>query len=281
MKNFFLTLALIFGISTVAFTQSQELNTIIETLVSPNNLDSYFEHQPVYYQDAYEDLKVQVEEMIEEEKSIKRRIQGKKRIRKKDQIVLDEANERLVFLNEDVSFLKEYISLWKSYENFGGKLRKEFQANYNSTICYQIETEYAKLEPYEYEVQMEELSQEIVWKEMVEGVDQYEKGERILIQPATTKWVKRKADRNCLSADPNDCLVWCLIEVPAEYGFADEGGVQGCPDNFQMSVDEKYCYRTISIFNEKGKTKRLVLKDKDFPDKEISIKEYSVVDCKN
>ena len=27
-----------------------------------------------------------------------------------------------------------------------------------------------------------------------------------------TKWVKKKADKNCLSADPNDCLVWCLVE---------------------------------------------------------------------
>lgn len=33
----------------------------------------------------------------------------------------------------------------------------------------------------------------------------------------TTKWVKKKADRNCLSSNPEDCLVWCLVEVPGEY----------------------------------------------------------------
>lgn len=38
----------------------------------------------------------------------------------------------------------------------------------------------------------------------------------IEITPPNSKWVKKKADRNCLSADPNDCLVWCLVEVPAE-----------------------------------------------------------------
>lgn len=37
----------------------------------------------------------------------------------------------------------------------------------------------------------------------------------IEISAANTKWVKKKADRNCLSSDPNDCLVWCLVEVPA------------------------------------------------------------------
>jgi len=41
--------------------------------------------------------------------------------------------------------------------------------------------------------------------------------ERVEVSPASTKWVKRKADRNCLSANPDDCLVWCLVEVPAEY----------------------------------------------------------------
>jgi hypothetical protein len=32
---------------------------------------------------------------------------------------------------------------------------------------------------------------------------------------ATTEWVKKRADRNCRSANPDDCLVWCLVEVPA------------------------------------------------------------------
>ncbi len=39
---------------------------------------------------------------------------------------------------------------------------------------------------------------------------------RIEVSPASTKWVKKKADKNCRSADPKDCLVWCLVEIPAE-----------------------------------------------------------------
>lgn len=38
----------------------------------------------------------------------------------------------------------------------------------------------------------------------------------LILHGGTTKWVKRTADKNCLSADPNDCLVWVLIEVPEE-----------------------------------------------------------------
>lgn len=35
-----------------------------------------------------------------------------------------------------------------------------------------------------------------------------------IIVEAGQKWVRKSADRNCLSADPNDCLVWCLVEQP-------------------------------------------------------------------
>lgn len=31
---------------------------------------------------------------------------------------------------------------------------------------------------------------------------------------STTKWEKRKAAGDCLSADPEECFVWCLIEIP-------------------------------------------------------------------
>ena len=33
---------------------------------------------------------------------------------------------------------------------------------------------------------------------------------------ARSKWVKKRADKNCLSADPNDCMVWSLVEEKPE-----------------------------------------------------------------
>ena len=43
--------------------------------------------------------------------------------------------------------------------------------------------------------------------------------EELMIQlaPATTKWVKKKSDKPCQSKDPEDCMVWCLVEVPAQF----------------------------------------------------------------
>lgn len=33
----------------------------------------------------------------------------------------------------------------------------------------------------------------------------------LIVKEPGRKWVKKKADRNCLSSDPEDCLVWCLV----------------------------------------------------------------------
>ncbi len=32
--------------------------------------------------------------------------------------------------------------------------------------------------------------------------------------PASEEWVKKKSDSNCLSPNPDDCLVWCLQKMP-------------------------------------------------------------------
>ncbi len=39
--------------------------------------------------------------------------------------------------------------------------------------------------------------------------------EQIELQPATEKWIKKRADKNCLSSHPDDCIVWCLQKTPA------------------------------------------------------------------
>ena len=46
----------------------------------------------------------------------------------------------------------------------------------------------------------------------VEGVVYRE----IVTREKGSKWEKKKADRNCLSSNPEDCQVWCLVETPKE-----------------------------------------------------------------
>lgn len=60
------------------------------------------------------------------------------------------------------------------------------------------------------------LSYEIYQGNDPEILNNYVKTEVIELAPASNKWVKKIADRNCDSPDPNDCQVWCLIEEPAQ-----------------------------------------------------------------
>ena len=39
----------------------------------------------------------------------------------------------------------------------------------------------------------------------------------IQIKPRYNHWIKTKTDPNCVSSDPDACLVWCLKEIQAEY----------------------------------------------------------------
>jgi Putative peptidoglycan binding domain len=41
--------------------------------------------------------------------------------------------------------------------------------------------------------------------------------ETIMISNASTKWVKGRADAACLSDNPDNCSVLCLVQVPAQY----------------------------------------------------------------
>ena len=101
------------------------------------------------------------------------------------------------------------------------------------TVTEQVEIKAASTRliavPAEYETVTEEYVMEPESSRVVVREPRYETmTEQIETAPASTKWVKRKADRNCLSADPNDCLVWCLVETPAQYRTVSRRVNVGC-----------------------------------------------------
>ncbi len=103
--------------------------------------------------------------------------------------------------------------------------------------------------------------------------------ETIVTRPASTKWVKKKADRNCLSADPNDCLVWCLVEVPEQtrtitkqvLGTCDAGWTQvGEQCTRETPIPAKYGTRTERVVSTPATTRTVTVPEQT---KTISTKE--------
>ena len=72
--------------------------------------------------------------------------------------------------------------------------------------------------PAKYETVYDTVIVKAASKKSVTTPAQYEiVTENKLVTEATKMWVRGKADKNCLSANPKDCEVWCLKEVPAVY----------------------------------------------------------------
>ncbi len=71
------------------------------------------------------------------------------------------------------------------------------------------------------------------------------KKEIIEVTPATSKWVKKKINQNCLSDDPNDCYIWSKVEIPAEYKTITKQIRNGCPEGFSDNGDD--CTRTTNV----------------------------------
>ena len=103
--------------------------------------------------------------------------------------------------------------------------------------------------PAQYENGSEQVEVEAATMRIETLTPQIERREeRVLVKPAHSKWVEKKGDENCLSADPQDCSVWCLVEIPAEYKTVakmvnigcDGSGIANSGCTKEIAVPAKY-----------------------------------------
>ncbi len=75
--------------------------------------------------------------------------------------------------------------------------------------------------------------------------------ELIKVSKASTKWVKRLSafPNCCLTANPNDCQIWVLVEVPARYELIEK----------QVMIKRYYSQKTIAIPMEYEIIKKQIL----------------------
>ncbi len=142
------------------------------------------------------------------------------------------------------------IAAIKALEGSGASLTADQYGNVYATMTEQVlaQEAYSTLStsPATYET----VTEQVLVKEAGTRIEKQPAGyetvtETIQTSPATTKWVKKKADKNCLSADPNDCLVWCLVEVPAQYKTVTKQVRKSCAAGWTSSGED--CIRTIEV----------------------------------
>jgi len=250
-----LTIILFLALQMITYdVQGQDafLESINEVVITPEDVNVHYKEQIGHYTKKYQALITDLTNTRTSYQLEIEQIESKKKIRRKDAKHISGLKTLMAILREDIKVLKACISVWADLKIHDNERFEHLFSN----RCYNVITKEDVYSPERYIMLTTFKDEQITWYELAEGAEREEE-ETIVTEKATTKWVRRKADRNCASQDPNDCLVWCLVEVPATTQTIIKN-IQECPIGFQYETND-ICVREVSIDNENKTTERLRL----------------------
>ncbi|MDA9774233.1 hypothetical protein N9B82_04675 [Saprospiraceae bacterium] len=152
--------------------------------VAPTNVEIC--NQMIGELEYYQQLSIEMEDELAS-LEVKKKLSAKERRRKKKL----KANVR--FINND---LDAAIILMKAWED-----HRVLLSSMNDAKCYLLDRD------------GKEFTKENALFTSASTEDPRQYLDLIVNKLQATKWVKKKADKNCRSANPEDCLVWCLVNT--------------------------------------------------------------------
>jgi hypothetical protein len=81
--------------------------------------------------------------------------------------------------------------------------------------------------------------------------------ETVEVAPATTHWEKGKASASCLSANPDDCRVWCLVKVPAKFKSVTKTIVKSPAATHEIEIPAEYKTVTRTVVKTPATTREI------------------------
>lgn len=271
MKIKFISLIFFQLFSVSIFCQYHFLETLNDILIGPQNVNQFYPEQVEFYTKRYNKVTGYIDELInnhqveiqEMEKAEKKKIWNRGRIKQKKEIIET--------LEIDKEIIEDYIMLWSGLVL--GNREKDFSKEYDEANCYSFFANYKNISSQDCRIELDEREflewEEFIWQKEIE-----KKQHRQIIQPAGTRWIKKRVDINCLSNDPKDCMVWCLVEIPDEYQVIHY--YEDAPEDFQVSEDRGVFYRNFSLENSKEKKYRIFTLRENT---ELNILDFKVIKC--
>ncbi len=257
--------------------QSDYLDRIDAYLVGPDNVDLIHDSQSEYYIEKYQLLRENISiEKADNEAEILQL--GQKNFnRKKTVEEIANIKESNKVLDAEIEKIDGYLKLWSVWEL--PEKNVLFLKSYESKKCYQIDGQAFSYFPSDYRLDTLEKGSLIYWNEKIDQEMLDFEFEIEEVSPARSEWIKKRADRNCLSAEPDDCLVWCLKEFPAQYDtVVIQPAVLGCVDGFNLDKSGEQCERR--IISEDKVTSELQVKLIDsLTDREIRVQKFEIAEC--
>jgi len=268
MKNTLILLCLLSAqiscVSQVHFSEVLEDYIIF----GPNNISEIDSKVASFYLNDIREAEAQLRSYLKEDEATMATInQGK--VRKKEKIEILELQKAIDNINLELDIYLDFISLWE--RTFEQNIQAESLVKYQEEHpgkCAEILTTHGKLDLNILTIDISPMMNNPV------EILRMKKGK------AGSKWVKKKANRNCLSADPNDCLVWCLVESSGGYEIIDtnKSGKQykSCPDGFDLDENTLTCQRLNPLIGTRD-SKVYKFSTTEFPS--MAIQSWEISDC--
>lgn len=242
-------------------------------LVGPDNVEINHCEVAQFYIAELEDLSSELQSKEEQNTSTILTLESEKRLKRKERTILNKTIIQNELIEDEMNALEGLLETWKEYEN-KNKLLEILTSDKFQDNCYVATTDKGTFYFDELEF--------ITSRTDHEGLNNGSEVIKVEKQEASSAWVKKRAERNCLSADPNDCLVWCLVEKKGGYKFIDIRGneqiPEECPAGFSISSNEISCIRE-SKFEFSDTSFDLTVKLKD-SNESIKITSWFVGECK-
>ena len=258
----------------LAFCQVFELKHLDEMVIGPDNVNFKMSEQVEYYDQKHSVFLDTLEQMVLDINSEINELSIKKRKNKKK---IDVLKIRYHEILTDIDVIEKFNLIWS--RQFSEELDSQASSiaveNIDKSACYDLITESKIYGQSEYILLMPR--EKTVWQEVAKQGLLEDKIDSVQT-PAHTKWVQKKANKDCLSADPNDCLVWCLVEAPAQTQTIIRKRIDvTCSTEFTFVKQENKCIRQVSITNENPKVKFISSMNSEeiFPD---GLKEVKCLD---
>ncbi len=190
-----------------------------------------------------------------------------------ESVLIKEESKRLIVVPATYETVTEQIMISPASKRF------EFVPAVFETVSEKMMSKAASEKyvpvPVQYETSMEQVEIEpasIRIETLEPVIKQVE--ERIVVKPAHTKWVETIGDKNCLSADPKDCIVWCLVEVPDEFNTVFKNVNMGCDGS---GIANSGCTREIQVPAKYASKPKKVIKTPATTRMEVIPAEYTTV----
>jgi len=247
----FLFITLIINYSTVhaQVLKSKHLEAVY---FGPKNVIGNIELLSVSYVEHFNEAIEELNDLLDENNSILVDLDAKSRLTKKDRRRLTETEKIKESIDYELAYLTDLKRQWNVQLKEQNIIQQAFELQ-EMGECLEFITN----EGIMTSNQLELLKQEeyaIVAKEFITIEE---------TTAATSRWIRKRADRNCLSANPDDCLVWCLVEVPAGYKFKGIGDIEyttpECPIGMEFNKEKYICYKDVEIiYNQPSASYSLV-----------------------